>query len=237
MIFDGDTPDLSTLLTQGARNVQQRAFSALPGTIKSFDPASGKASVSPVVRGTGGDGAPVAIPDLPSMPVWMPAGADAGIGYKPSPGDACVVVFSSVSASQWLTSGEAGANPESPRRQSLSDGIVFVGLRPFNDALGLLNVPGVDLALGRPDGSAPYLHLEGGGGWLFEVDGAERVKVGATSPLPVAIASLIFDELVKIANGIEMLAIAAGVPPPPLDPYYSAPSSAADIAATKLSSE
>lgn len=230
MRFDGDTPDWSTLLQQGAKNVQQRAYTALPGVIKSFNGASGKASVTPVVRGTKGDGAPVTIPDLPSMPVWMPAGSMGGIGYTPSPGDPCVVVFSSVSASQWLTSGEVGADPESPRRQSASDGIVFVGLRPFNDALGLLNVPGVSLALGRPDGSAPYLHLEDGGGWLFEVGPAERVKVGAGAPLPVAIASLIVAELNAIKDALDFIAAAVPVANP-----YPGPSS--DLAATKLSSE
>jgi len=223
--FTGDTPDLSTLMTQAARLVQSSSFTALIGTIKSY--SNGRASVTPATRATGGDGSPRTLPDLPSMPVWMPASADAEIRYTPQVGDPCVVIFMSVASAGWITSGETGAVPEDQRRQSLSDGVVLAGLRSFADPPPTL--PGVNLSIGARDGSAPYLHMLDAGGWLLEVAGAQRVTVGAGAAFPVALANLVTQELAAIKLALD--AIAAAVPT--VNPYPGP----GVIGATKLSSE
>lgn len=227
--FTGDTPDFSTLMTQAARLVQSSSFTALIGTIKSY--SGGRASVTPATRATGGDGSPRTLPDLPSMPVWMPASADAEIRYTPQPGDPCVVLFMSVASAGWITSGETGAVPEDQRRQSLSDGVVLAGLRSFADPPPPL--PGVNLSLGARDGSAPYLHQLDAGGWLFEVAAAQRVTVGAGGATPVALADLVFSELQQIKLALDFIAGSIPVMPPIVNPYPGP----GPLGADKLSSE
>jgi len=226
--YDGDPPDLAELISMGVDNRFERMFTALPAKITAYDPAKQRASASPVVRGTSGSGGAVAIPELPAMPVLFMAGGGMAITYKVAAGDPCLVIFSSVSAAQWLAGGPDDAPPESKRRQSLTDGVVLVGMRQFTNALASTD-EAIDLHIGDDDG-ARFLRFVKDSGVDVEPGAGQRMRVGTVAPLPVALAGGITSELTAIAAAFATVATALGIP----NPY---PGPTATIASTKLSAE
>ena len=194
--FDGTAPTLSEVIRAESRNQERSSFSALPGRITSYDPARMCANAQPVVKAGGGDSPVRDLPPLVCMPVVFPSGGGFSMTWDLQPGDGCLILFSSVSASQWLTSGEEGANPESPRRQSLSDGIIIPGLRPFTNPLASAATPG--LTIGLDDGSAQI---------LITPTGDITIKAGSVglgdNPVDfVALAALVASNLTAIAASL-----------------------------------
>lgn len=84
---------------------------ALPGTVESFDDASGTAAVRPAVPG---------MPVLRDVPVFVCG--------EVNPGDACLVIFADCDTDAWLDGNDPAA-PASGRMHSLSDAFAFAGWR------------------------------------------------------------------------------------------------------------
>ena len=90
------------------KEIMRSLHCALPGTVVSFDEDSRTAEI----RLAGED-----LPVLKCVPVFMP------VPFTVSPGDRCLVVFADREIDSWLT----GAEYNSLRMHSLSDGFAFVG--------------------------------------------------------------------------------------------------------------
>jgi hypothetical protein len=123
----GDLQDLQDLISDRLRQVNV----ALPGRVESYDSATRKASVLPLIDETYGDGTVVRFKPITNVPVVMPATASARITMPISVGDIVLIVFSQRSLDLWLSEGgitKAG----DVRMHAMSDAIAIPGLFPFN---------------------------------------------------------------------------------------------------------
>lgn len=107
-------------------------WTALPGTIESFDASLQTASVQPTiqaqVRGPTGETKLVNMPLLLDCPVNFPGGGDTVATFPVRKGDECLVIFASRCIDSWWQSG--GVQPPATlRMHNLSDGMVLVGFR------------------------------------------------------------------------------------------------------------
>jgi len=196
MNFDGDTPTLSDVIEAGVAARLETFWTAIPAKIKSYDPATGCADVDPVIRQLDAAGVVVDLPSVVCMPVLFPAGGGYSISWKLEAGDPCLVVFSSLSMAQWIQGGEEGANPEAPRRNSLSDGVIIPGVRPFSNPLASPS-SGADFSAGKDDGSAS-LSIDAAG--VVTVEAPARINLGAAASSNVALATLV-DAIVSTIQG------------------------------------
>jgi len=94
-------------------------WTALPGRVVSFAPASSRADVQPLPA-TYLDGQAVALPILQGVRVAFPAGAGASLTYTLRSGDPVLLIFSTLPLSRYRDEGSEG-DPGEVRRQSLSD--------------------------------------------------------------------------------------------------------------------
>ena len=98
---------------------------ALPGTVETFDPETGMASVRPALKQKqrNGTGEACTMPLLHDVPVFMP------VSFEVNPGDACLLIFADCDIDAWFESGGAEV-PRSGRQHSLSDAFAFIGFKP-----------------------------------------------------------------------------------------------------------
>lgn len=105
-------------------------WTALPGTIQSFDPVAMTAAVQPGVKAmmvTAGGLSPADMPILPHCLVVFPRGGGCSLTFPLEMGDECMVVFSSRALDGFWQSGKAQPSTDL-RSHDLSDGVAFVGL-------------------------------------------------------------------------------------------------------------
>lgn len=137
------TPHVPTF-PDAMRNFRDQIFydlyCHLPGSIVSFDRASGLASVAiglkrvvpnyavPTGQNT------YAYPQLDSVPVYTLQGSGGSVGADPAPGDPCLLVVLDRNIDAWLQNGGAQA-PVSDRAHDLSDCFCFVGFNPTTKPL------------------------------------------------------------------------------------------------------
>lgn len=109
---------------------QQGIWTALPGSIVSFDANTVTASVQPGVAGvvTKQDGSPgsVNLPVLTDVPVVFPRGGGCTLTFPVAVGDECLIVFACRAIDAWSQSG--GVQPPSnARKHDLSDAFAIIG--------------------------------------------------------------------------------------------------------------
>lgn len=77
---------------------------AFPGTIVSFDPSTGLASVMPSMKFKKPDGTTVDYPQITGVPVVIPQsmGQQATIAYPVKAGDGCLIIVAEQSIDYWL---------------------------------------------------------------------------------------------------------------------------------------
>lgn len=123
-------------------------WTALPGRVVSFNPASSTISVQPAYQATRrlpeGGTAPLDLPVLVDVPVVFPGGGGATLTFPIAPGDECLLVFCSRSIDGWFQTGQA--TPEADvRNHDLSDAIALVGVRSGARALPAVSVNSTQL--------------------------------------------------------------------------------------------
>lgn len=130
-----NTPTLAEVIAGavGARLAELNV--AIPASVQSYDRATQKASVKPLIRSvlTDSDGTRVAEgrPIINDVPVVFPGAGAYSITFPLAAGDTVLLVFSQASLDKWLSSG-GEVDPLDPRRFALSDAIAIPGLRPFS---------------------------------------------------------------------------------------------------------
>lgn len=116
--FETET-QLELMVDIAIQNALLDVHTALPGTIKSFDPATQLASVEPGVQRIFRDGAEKVIPIIETVPVQFMRGGNFCMTFPIQPGDQCLLVFSEREIAQWQAFGDQ--NAQVPRRYGIHD--------------------------------------------------------------------------------------------------------------------
>lgn len=133
----------------------------LPGYVVSYDSATQKATVQPILRAgvldDDGNVQAVKVPAIPSVPVCFPSASGYAITFDLSPGDPVVLVVSERSTAEWRSTGRADITPQDLRRFDLSDAYAIPGGRSF--ASPVSPAPGGGVASGSMVLLAPGILL------------------------------------------------------------------------------
>lgn len=127
--------DLEEIISEIARLQTTKMFVGAVAVVVSYEDATQKASVRPVVRGSVQGGGSVRFPVLTNVPVRFPCGGGYSVTFPLKAGDFVWLDFGDRSLDDWLNSGQADVVPASKRRFSISDAVAYAGVRPFSKPL------------------------------------------------------------------------------------------------------
>lgn len=105
---------------------------AFPARVETYDRATRKASVQPLIKRLYADGTAAEYPILPAVPVVMPSGGGAIIKLPVAVGDVVLVVCCERTIGKWLETGTVGT-PELNHTFQLMDAVAIAGLFPFSE--------------------------------------------------------------------------------------------------------
>lgn len=137
-------------------------WTALPGIIQTFDPATLTVTVKPSIKGlvTKTDGSGMAdwaeMPILPDVPVVFQHGGGYSLTFPIKPNDECLVIFSSRCIDNWWDQGGIQTQREL-RMHDLSDGFAIVG--PWSQKTKITKVSTTTVQL-RSDDGRDYVELD-----------------------------------------------------------------------------
>ncbi len=141
-------------------------YTALPGTVESFDPVAMTVVVQPgtkdSIRNEDGTITTSPFPPLTDCPVVWQGGGGVTATFPIQPGDECLVVFASRCIDAWWQSGGVQEQAE-PRAHSLADGFALVGVRSQPRALSNVSTTSAQL---RSDDGATFIDLNPAAGTL-----------------------------------------------------------------------
>ncbi len=133
------TPNLTEVLRSAITAALGRVRVSMPGRIESYDHATQKADVQPLIQDGYLDesGARVAesLPVVPAVPVMFPGTGGFSDTWPLERGDTVLLVWSSSSLDKWLATGGL-VDPRDDRRHALPDAVAYPGLRPFTSPVG-----------------------------------------------------------------------------------------------------
>lgn len=137
-----------------------QVHTAMPGIVKSFDPASQTATVQPALQREYVDLGAMALPPVPKVPVLFLGGGGNALTFPVAPGDECLLVFSERAIDNWFQAG--GVRDVSDHRfHDLTDGFAIVGFRSLPHKLSDFVTDGFELRgtgyLGGKAGARPVL--------------------------------------------------------------------------------
>lgn len=120
--------DIITALQIATETHLGEVNTTMPGRLVSYDPATNRATVRPVLPKMLASGEELPAPDIVTVPVVWPKGQDgkAGITLPLRPGDGMMLHFAQRSLEGWLGGREAA--PDDPRRFDLADAVAVPGL-------------------------------------------------------------------------------------------------------------
>lgn len=84
---------LSDVLKIAFKDFRKTIYTAMPGIIEAYDPATKRASIQPALRTAFRDGEYGSLPILPNVPVVLPSGGGFSISFPLQKGDPVLIVF------------------------------------------------------------------------------------------------------------------------------------------------
>lgn len=144
------TPNLAEVLRVAIDNRLCEVHTMLPGRIESYNAATQKADVKPLIKRLQkvSDGEiSESLPVLPDVPVAWPRSGSYRMTFPVSPGDHCMLVFAEQSIDQWQASDGQDIDPGTFQRFDLSDAVAIMGWNPDGKALGSTDQSVVSLGL------------------------------------------------------------------------------------------
>ncbi len=137
MSTERTTPTLAHVLERSTAARLEGLNVCMPARIESYDDATCKASVQPLVKRRYVDEAGTfqaeALPVITNVPVVMPGSGGVRVKFPISVGDTVLIMFASCSLDRWLALGGL-VDPEDGRRGALIDAIAIPGLQDFANA-------------------------------------------------------------------------------------------------------
>ena len=182
--------DLNEALMVFGERWQSKLWTALPGIIQSFDPATQTCVVQPTlqfeVADAEGNTTWVNMPLLVDCPVFFPSGGGITLTFPIAAGDECLVIFANRCIDGWWQLGGIQTQAEF-RMHDLSDGMVLPGFD---------SVPNV-----TPNLSTTAAQLRNRAGDTFvEVAPSGVIKVNASASVAVTAPSITLNGPVTV-NG------------------------------------
>lgn len=126
------TPTLDETIQTLINDRLLNLHTALPGRIVSYNSATQRCDVAPLLQRKYTDGRVKNLPVIPNVPLVQPSSGTTFIHLPIEVGTGVLLIFSERSIDKWKTSG-GFQDPDDPRKFDLSDAIAIPGLRPFND--------------------------------------------------------------------------------------------------------
>lgn len=166
--------ELVALLRAATGEFARSLNTCLPGTVTSYDAASQRASVQPMIRLTQPDGREEQMPVLNAVPVIWPRSGGAHMTMPVKPGDGCLLVFSQRSLDEYKSTGQNNL-VQDPRMFDMTDAVAFMGFVSFSGGGGssdaieiklggstiLVKEDGVEITAAAAKVTAPTTAFEG----------------------------------------------------------------------------
>jgi hypothetical protein len=158
------TPSLSAVLSLYGDALRQSIHTALPGRVETYDSATQKADVKPLVKNlvAGNDGTEIleTIPVIPAVPVMFPRAGGFFITLPVTKGDHVMLVFNERSIDKFKAGQGTDTDPDDFRTHHLSDAVAIPGFYPFGESVG---DSGIDdnLVLGKEGGAQIHIKPNG----------------------------------------------------------------------------
>lgn len=202
----------------------------LPAKVESYDFATRKATVLPLVNLRMSSGAILEMPSISGVPVMLPSAAGWSLVGPIASGDSGIILISEASIGAWLDGQGQQVDPEDETRFSLQDAIFLPGLWPYS---AVPSQPGTenDLALSTPKGSV-IIKEDGSIGLTAQGKVSVKNNVGSLKTL--------VDDLWTEATGLttdlqaQFTALASAASPDPLTPLAAAFTAAASAMTARL---
>lgn len=132
MSQDTATPSLPEAVRRRVACHLRELRVALPGRVESYDEATGRATVQPLVKDGYfdelGERQVDRLPAVADVPIVFQGAGDYQVDFPIAVGDEVLLVFSSSSIDRWLATG-GEVDPGDDRRHALSDAVAIPGLR------------------------------------------------------------------------------------------------------------
>lgn len=129
-------PNLKTILDE----VKAEIFSTLNcvqvGRVEKITPGEQTVEVSIQIKRLARNGTSSFYPVLVDVPYFILQGGGAYLDMPITPGDYCIVLFNDRNLDVWWSTANV-ADPPTPRKHSMSDGIAIVGLNPASAPLDM----------------------------------------------------------------------------------------------------
>lgn len=168
--------NLDMQLLMALNGFQNELWTAMPGTIDTFDAATCTAQVKIPIQILfkigNNDPTPMSIPVLPDVPVYFPNGGGYTMTFPVAPGDECLVVFSSRCIDGWYSQGGTPTPVPSARMHNLSDGFALIGVRSLKRQLANVSTDSVQI---RNDQKDTLLEIKNGG--IININSTASVNV------------------------------------------------------------
>lgn len=205
-------PRLSEVIRDFIQSQMSEMSFAIPGRIESYDPATQRASVQPVIKRafTNEEDERVIerLPVIPGVPVQFPQGGGFRLTFPIGAGDTGLLLFSDASLDVWLSVG-GEVDPRDDRRSHMSDAIFIPGVRSFANPIA--DAHATKLSLGKEGG--PQLFID-----------ASEIRIGSDNGAELESASRgdsvaqYLNDLVIWTGALSLWAAALPVPFPDLPP-------------------
>lgn len=119
------------ILTNAIQAEINEIHTAIPGKIESYDPATKKANVKPLIKKWFADGSFMPLPVIVDVPVIFPGSSDFVLSFPLKAGDGVLIIFSERSMEYWLSNAMTDSEPGDPRKYDLNDAVCIPGLFSF----------------------------------------------------------------------------------------------------------
>lgn len=218
--------ELVDAVNQAIRGRLATVHTSMPGVIVSYDGATQKAVVQPVIRASrydsDGEIESYQFPVIPNVPILFPSSADFSIVFPLEPDDPVTLLFMERSTDEWRATGEQDITPASLRRFDLSDCVAVPGGRTFGSGdTGPVGSDGVN-------SSALVVRCETG----------KTIKLGSSSASDlVALKSLVEAELNSLWTAMNTHVHSGVVLGPASTGVSGTAGSAGNVGATKVEAE
>lgn len=235
-----ETPDLLDVLELFGENLLNGLHTALPGRVESYDPATQRADVQPLIRRrvpvAGTDRQQWAYEDLPLIPsarVIHPRAKAAFIHLPITRGDMVLLVFCETGIGHWEAGDGSISDAGDERRHHLAHAVAIPGFFPASN-----NIEGISEA----NGEHLIIGVDGGARVALRPNGDVQIDTTGTITLAGAGAAQFMARADRVDAAIAELrsnftshvhpTAAAGPPSAPLiaggPPVFTAGGSAAD---------